>query len=65
MTEDPGALGEKIADIEIRLIQLANHPDPTIRAKARAGLKRVEAMKQEIWNAIQDLADAQAGNNDD
>ncbi len=60
---DPGELGDIIARLEMELIELANHPDRYIRVRALRYLARVEAMKQELWNAIQDHADAQAGDN--
>ena len=64
MTEtDPGKLGDTIARLEIEFTKLADHPDPYISRKARLYLIRVQTMRQEIRDAIQNFADAQARGN--
>lgn len=60
---DPGEIGETIARLEMTLIELVNHPDPYIKNRASSYLKRVEAMKQELQDGIQHVADTQAGDN--
>ena len=60
---DPGEIGETIARLEMILIALVNHPDPYVKNRVSSYLKRVEAMKQELQDGIQHVADTQAGDN--
>ncbi len=54
--EDPGLLGETIFRLEVGFKKLIKHPNPGVRHKALDGLKRVEAMKQEIQDDLQHQA---------